>query len=164
MSMKDLTYVGYLRPSVSRTNSKKSQVVASDVKALVKQIKETYGHSVTTLLIITEKPISKMGMSSDEVVPSLKIQKFTFDELYADPTNHIFSPKYTKLSKDQVAELIEKYKYKLDTFPKMETNDPVAKFLDYRVGDVLLVERDMIIPISYATKSISYRLVEQSKS
>lgn len=160
----NLTYVAYLCPSISRNNPNKSHVVSSDVKALIKSVKESFSHNVALLIIIAEKPISKMGMASDDVVPSLRIQKFSFDELYVDPTNYVFAPKYKKLTKEEALQLVQKNKYDISMFPKMETNDPVAKYLDFRPGDLIMIERQIVIPISYVSKSISYRLVEQSKS
>lgn len=55
-----------------------------------------------------------------------------------DPNfSHIFLPKQTIASEDEVQEVLEKFKITKEKFPLMKSDDPQAKILQAKAGDVV---------------------------
>lgn len=75
----------------------------------------------------------------------------TYEETAFDKMNHVLVPKYRICSRNEIKEIEAKYGNK-NTFPKMIAKiDPIARFMDFRPGDVL--------EITKKSKSLRYRLV-----
>lgn len=72
-----------------------------------------------------------------------------------DILKHSFVPKYEKLNEEEVKNLLKQYNISVKQLPKMLSNDPVAKTLDLKPGDVIKVIRKS--PIT--KKSVFYRVV-----
>lgn len=69
--------------------------------------------------------------------------------------DHVFVPKARILSKEEVEELLKKYKVTKEMLPKILETDPVAVELGAKKGDVIEFVRNSPI----AGKSIYYRVV-----
>ena len=52
-----------------------------------------------------------------------------------------YVPKQEKISEDEKAQLLEKFKIKLRHLPKIRDDDPVVKRLNAKSGDVIKVTR-----------------------
>jgi len=59
-----------------------------------------------------------------------------------DITKHTFVPKHTKLSDDEIAELLKKYNISIKQLPKISSKDPVIKDIETKTGDVFKIIRD----------------------
>lgn len=70
------------------------------------------------------------------------LQYFHVKNLLFNPTRHVLVPKHTKLSNDEVTEMMDKYliKGKIQ-MPYIIHNDPIAKWLGLKQGDVVKIER-----------------------
>lgn len=81
----------------------------------------------------TITPVTKKIVS----VGSFKIELFSQDELQYNITKHRLFPKFRKLLADEAIEFKRKFGTKI---PLMLTTDPVSKFFNYSVGDVIEVD------------------------
>ncbi len=68
---------------------------------------------------------------------------------------HELVPKHEILSKEEVEELLKKYKASLNQLPQILISDPVVKELGARVGDVLKITRNS----PTAGTAVYYRVV-----
>lgn len=70
-------------------------------------------------------------------------------------SNHELVPKHEIMSQDEIADLLKRYKVKIEQLPKLLVTDPVAKEIGAEVGDIVKVTRK-----SPTTRfSVAYRLV-----
>ena len=72
-----------------------------------------------------------------------------------DIRKHILVPEHSKLTKQEIQELLEKYKIVLNDLPKILLTDPAIEKLNVKPGDVIKITRDS----PTAGKSIYYRVV-----
>jgi len=70
-------------------------------------------------------------------------------------SNHELVPKHEIMSQDEIADLLKRYKVKIEQLPKLLVTDPVAKEIGAEVGDIVKVTRKS--PTSRV--SVAYRLV-----
>jgi len=72
-----------------------------------------------------------------------------------DITRHVLVPKHEIMSKEEVEELLRKYKITVYHLPMIKSSDPAAKAIGAKPGDVLRIIRKS----PTAGKAISYRYV-----
>ena len=81
------------------------------------------------------------------------IQIFNIKRLLINITKHSLSPEYQKLNDEQISLLKEDYK--LDNLAKISVDDPICKYLDLKIDDVLKIIRNS----NNSYKYITYRIV-----
>ncbi|MFH2021281.1 MAG: DNA-directed RNA polymerase subunit RpoH/Rpb5 C-terminal domain-containing protein [archaeon] len=69
--------------------------------------------------------------------------------------NHVLVPKHSKASEKETAELLEKYKIRVEDLPRINIKDPAISHLDIAPSDVIKVER----PSATAKVTVFYRRV-----
>jgi DNA-directed RNA polymerase subunit H len=74
-----------------------------------------------------------------------------------DILEHDLVPEHTILNENEKRELLERLKIKPKQLPKILTNDPVAKAINAKEGDVLKIIRKS----ATAGTSIYYRIVSK---
>jgi len=86
--------------------------------------------------------VVRVGMSSfakqalAEMAPKFKLEQFTETELMVNITEHQLVPKHIKLSVAEKKSLLEKYKMKESQLPRIQLNDPVARYYGLERGEV----------------------------
>jgi DNA-directed RNA polymerase subunit H (RpoH/RPB5) len=70
------------------------------------------------------------------------LQYFHIKNLLFNPTKHVLVPKHIKITTEEISEMMEKYMIKSKIqLPYILHNDPVAKWLGLKLGDVVKIER-----------------------
>ncbi len=69
--------------------------------------------------------------------------------------DHILVPKHEVLSKEEAEEVLKTLGIKPEQLPKIRADDPIAKEIGAKVGDIVRIIRDS----PTAGKTIAYRLV-----
>ena len=96
-------------------------------------------------------------VTNDVKYKGINIQFFNSKELIIDITQHSLNPKFDKLEKDEVDELILKYKIENRLmFPIMLSSDPISRIYNFKSGDICKITRKSPTNL----KCISYRLIK----
>lgn len=67
---------------------------------------------------------------------------FEQSELFVNPTKHILTPKHRKLTIDEAKGVMSKHMIKSKgNMPHILKSDPVSKWLGFRTGDIIEIER-----------------------
>jgi DNA-directed RNA polymerase subunit H (RpoH/RPB5) len=70
------------------------------------------------------------------------LQCFHIKNLLFNPTKHVLVPKHTKMSTEDVTQMMEQYMIKSKIqIPYIMHNDPIAKWLGLKQGDVIKIDR-----------------------
>jgi DNA-directed RNA polymerase subunit H (RpoH/RPB5) len=56
-------------------------------------------------------------------------------------TQHAFLPTFTKMSQKEKEDLIQYYNTSEKDFPAFLQKDPVVKYYDWKIGDMIRIER-----------------------
>ncbi len=86
---------------------------------------------------------------------SVRIECFTEAQLMFNVTKHSYVPRHRIVSASEKEALLAKYKIEEDKLPKIQMEDPVARYFGAEVGDVFRIER----PSETAGRYITYRIV-----
>ena len=94
---------------------------------------------------------------NDTKFKHINIQFFSSRELIIDITEHNLNPIFIKLNNDEIHNLMEEYTIENKLMlPIMLITDPIAKYYNYRSGDICKIIRKSPTNL----KSISYRLIK----
>lgn len=142
------------------------KVTDLDISAFCRMI-ERFG--VTNAILISEVPLSAAAESlCTEFVPcrvkngkryGCFIQHFEDNELFFDPTDHVFAPLYRLLSESEAEDLMKTEKIKKRQFPQMSALDPIAKRLGARPDDIIEITRKILVPGTLIEEEVFYREV-----
>ena len=89
------------------------------------------------------------------VEESFKIEHFKESELLVDITEHELVPKHVVLQNAEKLELLARYKLKESQLPRLQVNDPVARYFGLVRGQVVKIIR----PSETAGRYVTYRIV-----
>ncbi|KAK6197325.1 uncharacterized protein RJT21DRAFT_123117 [Scheffersomyces amazonensis] len=100
---------------------------------------------------------SNMTPSATKLIPTVSpaiIETFPESNLIVNITHHELVPKHIKLSKDEKKQLLERYRLKESQLPRIQRDDPVARYLGLKRGEVVKIIRRSETSGRYA----SYRI------
>jgi len=110
--------------------------------------------AVTNAVLIVKvdlNPYAKQAVQ--EFSDSFRIEHFKEAEMLVDITKHTLVPKHVVLSENEKAELLKRYRLKETQLPRIQVNDPVARYYGMRRGQVVKIIR----PSETAGRYVTYR-------
>jgi DNA-directed RNA polymerase I, II, and III subunit RPABC1 len=125
----------------------------------IKQMRNFAHHlqqnSFHTGVLITNVAITSAALKIIPAVASeTRIECFLEEDLLVNITHHELVPKHVMLSKEEKTKLLARYRLKDTQLPRIQLNDPVARYLGLRKGQVVKIIRKSETAGRYA----SYRL------
>jgi DNA-directed RNA polymerases I, II, and III subunit RPABC1 len=130
-----------------------------DTNVGIKQLR-TFAHHISkhnfhTGIFVSAVPVTASALKIiPTVLPSI-IETFQEQDLLVNITKHDFVPKHILLSREEKAALLSRYRLKESQLPRIQTSDPVARYLGLRRGQVVKIIRKSETAGRYA----SYRWV-----
>jgi DNA-directed RNA polymerase I, II, and III subunit RPABC1 len=109
---------------------------------------------ISTALFIYQVNVTP---SASKLIPSVApatIETFQEADLVVNITKHILVPKHIRLSDPEKKELLERYRLKESQLPRIQREDPVARYLGLKRGQVVKIIRRSETSGRYA----SYRI------
>ena len=82
------------------------------------------------------------------------IEIFLQEELLVNITHHELVPKHMVLTDSEKAELLKRYRAKESQLPKIQVEDPIARYFGVRKGHVMKIVRHS----ETAGRYVTYRL------
>ena len=105
-----------------------------------------------TVLRVDITPFAKQAVQ--EMSDAFRIEHFKEAELLVDITQHILVPEHQVLTQNEKIELPKRYRLKDTQLPRIQPNDPVARYLGMRRGQVVRITR----PSETAGRYVTYRV------
>ncbi|KAJ4991478.1 RNA polymerase Rpb5 domain-containing protein [Stagonosporopsis vannaccii] len=137
----------------------------SDENVGLKQLREYMQHLVNGAfysgIMITVKPMTGMairllrGSATLSEGPPGGVEVFVEQDLLVNITKHELVPKHVLLSEEEKQQLLKRYRLKATQLPRIQSTDPVAKYLGLKRGAVVKIIRKSETAGRYA----SYRWV-----
>ncbi|KAL2051640.1 hypothetical protein ABVK25_008054 [Lepraria finkii] len=98
-------------------------------------------HNFATGILVTQASITPAALKIIPVVLPQIIETFQEQDLLVNITHHELVPKHVLLSAEEKKRLLERYRLKESQLPRIQTGDPVAKYLGLRRGQVVKIIR-----------------------
>jgi DNA-directed RNA polymerase I, II, and III subunit RPABC1 len=137
----------------------------ADENVGMKQLRDYMSHLVNgsfhSGIMVTVKPMTGMairllrGATSITDGPKGGVEVFVEQDLLVNITKHELVPKHVLLSDEEKQQLLQRYRLKQTQLPRIQSTDPVAKYLGLRRGSVVKIIRKSETAGRYA----SYRWV-----
>lgn len=105
-------------------------------------------HKILIVNNITSRAIQQLATIKD-------LEYFTLLEIVRDISKHMLIPKHILLSNDEAKQLMEEYNIKQKDMGMICYDDPMARFLNAKIGNIIQIIRYSI----YSGYSTYYRLV-----
>lgn len=130
-----------------------------DEKVGVKPIK-TYtdrmrAESVSNAIMVLRVDITPFAKQAvQEMSDSFRIEHFKESELLVDITKHQLVPEHQVLTQSEKSELLKRYRLRDSQLPRIQPNDPIARFYGMKRGQVVKIIR----PSETAGRYVTYRI------
>jgi len=123
------------------------------IRSYCEKMKE---QQVQKAIIVVQQGMSSFAKQAlAEMAPKFRLEQFTETELLVNIIEHSLVPKHTRLSKEEKRALLDKYKMKESQLPRIQIQDPVARYYGLERGEVVKIIRKSETAGQYVT----YRLV-----
>jgi len=137
---------------------------ADEPKVGVKPIRKYYDHmneqQISKAIVVVIQgmtPFAKQALSElcNMAKVRIYIEQFTENELLVNITEHVLVPEHVLLNDKEKKELLAKYKLKETQLPRMQQQDPVARYYGLQRGQIVKIIR----PSETAGKYVTYRII-----
>lgn len=130
-----------------------------DEKVGVKPIKiytdRMRDEGVTNAILVLRVDITPFAKQAVQEISDLcHVEHFKEAELLVDITEHTLVPEHIVLSQNEKAELLKRYRLKEMQLPRIQPNDPVARYYGMKRGNVVKITR----PSETAGRYVTYRI------
>jgi DNA-directed RNA polymerase I, II, and III subunit RPABC1 len=130
----------------------KSTIGVKSIREYCERIKQDNFSSVILILHGRLTPHAKQAISAINS-GSDKIEYFNEAELIVNITEHNLVPKHEILSNEEARCLLERYSLKETQLPRIQKNDPIARYLGLQKNQIVKIIR----PSETAGRYITYR-------
>mmetsp|Transcript_27458 Transcript_27458/g.42217 ORF Transcript_27458/g.42217 Transcript_27458/m.42217 type:complete len:229 (-) Transcript_27458:907-1593(-) len=111
--------------------------------------------SVSNAVLVLRVDITAFAKQAvQEMSDSFRIEHFKEAELLVDITDHALVPEHQVLTPSEKQELLKRYKLKDSQLPRIQLNDPVARYFGMKRGTVVKIIR----PSETAGRYVTYRI------
>ena len=118
---------------------------SNDSSIGIKQMRAFCHHiaaqNYTTGILVTMASITPAALKIVPAVLPKIVETFQEQDLLVNITHHELVPKHVLLSAEEKRRLLERYRLKESQLPRIQTGDPVAKYLGLRRGQVVKIIR-----------------------
>jgi DNA-directed RNA polymerase subunit H (RpoH/RPB5) len=106
-------------------------------------IMNTYITENDEFIVILRTPVNTPIEKLNKEKKYKHIQIFWTHILQYNPTKHYLVPLHTKCNDDEVNELLSRYRIEKKQLPSILRDDPIVRYYNFQVGDVICVKRRM---------------------
>ena len=130
-----------------------------DEKVGVKPIKvytdRMRSEAVSNAIMVLRVDITPFAKAAvQEMSNDFRIEHFKESELLVDITQHQLVPEHQVLTQNEKTELLKRYRLKETQLPRIQPNDPVARYFGMKRGMVVKIIR----PSETAGRYVTYRI------
>jgi DNA-directed RNA polymerase I, II, and III subunit RPABC1 len=110
---------------------------------------------VTNAIMVLRVDITPFAKQAvQEMSDAFCMEHFKEAELLVDITQHQLVPQHELLTKSEKIELLKRYRLKETQLPRIQPNDPVARYYGMKRGNVVKIIR----PSETAGRYVTYRI------
>ena len=113
-------------------------------------------HNFYTGILVAAQPVTSACHKIAAAVQNRVLEIFQESDLLVNITMHELVPKHILLSKEEKAQLLERYRLKESQLPRIQQSDPVARYLGLRRGQVVKIIQEVddgralcVVPLVY---------------
>eukprot|EP00529_Nitzschia_sp_RCC80_P027286 CAMPEP_0113458654 /NCGR_PEP_ID=MMETSP0014_2-20120614/10035_1 /TAXON_ID=2857 /ORGANISM="Nitzschia sp." /LENGTH=243 /DNA_ID=CAMNT_0000350187 /DNA_START=174 /DNA_END=905 /DNA_ORIENTATION=- /assembly_acc=CAM_ASM_000159 len=132
--------------------AKDEKVGVRPIKEITDKMKSEQVYNAILVLKVDITPFAKSALA--EMTENFRIEHFKEVELLVDITQHQLVPKHQVLTATEKADLMKRYKLKETQLPRIQPNDPVARYFGMKRGQVVKIIR----PSETAGRYVTYRV------
>mmetsp|Transcript_23724 Transcript_23724/g.34591 ORF Transcript_23724/g.34591 Transcript_23724/m.34591 type:complete len:223 (-) Transcript_23724:84-752(-) len=128
------------------------KVGVKPIKVYTDRMREENVGNAILVLRVDITPFAKVAVQ--EMSDSFRIEHFKEAELLVDITEHSLVPEHRVLTQNEKQELLKRYRLKETQLPRIQDNDPVARYYGLKRGHVVKITR----PSETAGRYVTYRI------
>ena len=118
--------------------SSDSSIGIKQMRAFAQHISQ---HNFYTGILVTQQNITSAALKIIQVLRPRIVETFLEQDLLVNITHHELVPQHILLSHEEKKKLLERYRLKETQLPRIQTLDPVARYLGLQRGDVVKIIR-----------------------
>ncbi|EGC33614.1 RNA polymerase II core subunit [Dictyostelium purpureum] len=130
------------------------KVGVTHIKKYVELMKSRQTNRAIIVVQQNITPFAKQALVEISQDKKIVLEQFNEAELLVNITHHQLVPKHILLTKEEKLELLTRYKMKESQLPRIQLNDPIARYFGLARGNVVKIVR----PSETAGRYITYRL------
>jgi DNA-directed RNA polymerases I, II, and III subunit RPABC1 len=128
------------------------KVGVKPIKVYTDRMKAEGVKNAILILKVDITPFAKQAVQ--EMSDTYRIEHFKESELLVDITKHQLVPTHQVLTANEKSELLKRYRLKDTQLPRIQPNDPVARYYGMKRGQVVKIIR----PSETAGRYVTYRI------
>uniref|UniRef100_A0A8C2RFS5 DNA-directed RNA polymerases I, II, and III subunit RPABC1 n=1 Tax=Capra hircus TaxID=9925 RepID=A0A8C2RFS5_CAPHI len=98
--------------------------------------------NITRALIVVQQGMTPSAKQSlVDMAPKYILEQFLQQELLINITEHELVPEHVVMTKEEVTELLARYKLRENQLPRIQAGDPVARYFGIKRGQVVKIIR-----------------------
>lgn len=128
------------------------KVGVKPIKVYTDRMRSENVSNAIMVLRVDITPFAKQAVQ--EMSEEFRIEHFKESELLVDITKHQLVPEHQVLTQNEKSELLKRYRLKETQLPRIQPNDPVARYYGMKRGMVVKIIR----PSETAGRYVTYRI------